>query len=62
MAVVRPEQPADVVAIHAIQAVTFPTDLEARLVFLLRAARHLAVPVVAKVFGAVVGHVAFSPV
>ena len=62
MAVVRPEQPGDVVAIHVLHAASFPTDAEARLVSLLRAAGHLPVSLVAEVDGAVVGHVAFSPV
>src|SRR5260370_1182237 len=62
MAVVRPEQPGDVAAIHAVHAASFPTDAEARLVGLLRAAGHLPVSLVAEAGGAVVGHVAFSPV
>ena len=40
----------------------FPTDAEARLVRLLRDARHLTVSLVAETDGAIVGHVAFSPV
>ena len=62
MAVVRPEQPCDVAAIHAVHVASFPTDLEARLVSLLRAAGHLPVSLVAEADGAIVGHVAFSPV
>ena len=62
MTVVRPEQPGDVAAIHAVHAASFPTDAEARLVSLLRAAGHLPVSLVAEADGAVVGHVAFSPV
>jgi putative acetyltransferase len=62
MAVVRPEQPGDVAAIHAVHAASFPTDVEARLVNLLRAAGHLLVSLVAEADGAVVGHVAFSRV
>src|SRR5260370_1022476 len=62
MAVVRPEQPGDVAAIHAVHAASFPTDAEARLVGLLRAAGHLPVSLVAEAGGAVVGHVAFGPV
>jgi putative acetyltransferase len=52
----------DVAAIHVLHAASFPTDAEARLVSLLRAAGHLPVSLVAEVDGAVVGHVAFSPV
>jgi putative acetyltransferase len=62
MPVVRPEQPGDIAAIHALHAASFPTDAEARLVSLLRAAGHLPVSLVAEADGAVVGHVAFSPV
>ena len=61
-AVIRPEQPADAAAIHAVHAASFPTAAEARLVDLLRAAGRLAVSVVAESGGVVVGHVAFSPV
>ena len=38
--VVRPEQPGDDVAIDAVHAASFPTDAEARLVRMLRAAGH----------------------
>jgi putative acetyltransferase len=60
--VIRVEQPGDVLAIHAIHAASFPTDAEARLVDLLRAAGRLSVSLVAEVDGALIGHVAFSPV
>jgi putative acetyltransferase len=62
MVSVHPERPRDVAAIHAVHAASFPTDLEARLVGLLRAAGRLPVSLVAEVGGAVVGHIAFSPV
>ena len=62
MALVRSERPGDVASIHAVHAASFPTDLEARLVGLLRGAGRLLVSLVAEVDGAVVGHVAFSPV
>lgn len=62
MIAVRPEQPGDAAAIHALLAASFPTDAEARLVDLLRAAGHLTLSLVADEDGAVVGHVAFSPV
>jgi putative acetyltransferase len=62
MALVRPEQPGDVAAIHAVHVASFPTDAEARMVSLLREAGHLLVSLVAEADGAVVGHVAFSPV
>jgi putative acetyltransferase len=62
MIVVRTEQPGDMDAIHAVLAASFPTDAEARLVRLLRAAGSLSVSLVADAGGVVVGHVAFSPV
>jgi len=62
MVVVRNEQPKDVAAIHAVHAASFPTDAEARLVDLLRNARHLSVSLVAEIGGTLVGHIAFSPV
>jgi putative acetyltransferase len=51
-----------VAAIHAVLAASFPTDLESRLVDLLRGAGRLRVSLVAEVDGALVGHIAFSPV
>src|SRR5689334_1397668 len=62
MATVHPERPGDAAAVHAVHAASFPTELEARLVDLLRAARRLRVSLVAEVEGVVVGHIAFSPV
>ena len=62
MVMLRPEKVGDETAIHALHASCFPTDAEARLVDLLRDAGRLRVSLVAVVDGAVVGHVAFSPV
>jgi putative acetyltransferase len=62
MVSVHPERLGDVAAIHGVHAASFPTELEARLVGLLRAAGRLPVSLVAEVGGAVVGHIAFSPV
>lgn len=62
MMVVRPEAPTDLSAIHAVHASCFPNDREARLVRLLRDADQLLVSLVAEIDGAVVGHIAFSPV
>jgi putative acetyltransferase len=62
MVAVHPEQPGDTAAIYAVHAASFPTDLEARLVDLLRAAGRLSVSLVAQVGAEVVGHIAFSPV
>jgi predicted N-acetyltransferase YhbS len=62
MVAIRAERPGDVAAIHGVHTASFPTDLESRLVDLLRGAGRLPVSLVAEVDGAVVGHIAFSPV
>jgi putative acetyltransferase len=62
MTAIRAERAGDAAAIHAVHAASFPTDGEARLVDALRAAGRLVVSRVAVIDGAVVGHVAFSPV
>jgi putative acetyltransferase len=59
---IRQERLEDVAAIHDLIAASFPTDAEARLVDLLRAGGRLTLSLVAEVDGAVVGHVAFSPI
>jgi putative acetyltransferase len=59
---IRPEQIADLPRIRAVHCACFPTDAEARLVGLLRDAGRLSVSLVAETDGAIVGHVAFSPV
>lgn len=59
---IRDERPGDVAAIFSVHAAAFGADAEARLVDLLRAAGRLTVSLVAESDGAVVGHVAFSPV
>jgi putative acetyltransferase len=59
---IRPEQPTDLAAIHALNAASFPAPGEARLVDLLRDAGRLQVSLVADAGLALVGHVAFSAV
>ena len=59
---VRRELPADQAAIHALHLASFPTGAEAALVDALRAAGTLRISLVADEAGAVLGHVAFSPV
>ena len=59
---IRRESPADIAAIHALHAASFPTPGEARLVDTLRAAGHLWASLVAVENEQLMGHVAFSPV
>lgn len=62
MTLPRPESATDIAAIHTLHAACFPSDAEARLVDALRAAGRLSVSLVVEIDGAVVGHVAMSPV
>ncbi|WP_165248833.1 GNAT family N-acetyltransferase [Paludisphaera soli] len=62
MTIIRPERPGDEAAIRDVIASAFPTEAEANLVDLLREAGRLSISLVAEVDGAIVGHVAFSPV
>lgn len=62
VAVIREETEADIPAIHRVNALAFPTDAEAKLVDVLRAAGALTLSLVADAEGAIVGHIAFSPV
>ena len=62
MILIRPEEPGDRDAIHAVHTASFPTAGEARLVNALRVAGSLCVSLVAVIEGEIVGHVAFSPV
>jgi putative acetyltransferase len=59
---VRKESPADVEAIHALHAASFPTAAEAALVDALRAAGQLSISLVAIERAQVIGHVGLSPV
>ena len=60
---IRPERPGDHSAIAEIVRAAFPTDAEARLIGLLRDQGDLTVSLVAEdAAGALLGHVAFSPV
>jgi putative acetyltransferase len=58
----RSETAADRAAIFEVHRAAFPSDAEARLVDLLRAAGRATVSLVLEVDGAVAGHVLFSPV
>jgi putative acetyltransferase len=59
---VRKEYPADIAAVRELVNASFPTHAEAELVDALRAAGRLAISLVGVAGGAVIGHVAFSPV
>lgn len=59
---IRPETPSDAAAIRRVHVEAFGQPHEADLVDALRAAGALRVSLVAAEAGAVVGHVAFSPV
>ena len=61
-AVVRPERPADVIAIRNVHDAAFGGTGEGRLVDALRDAGKLVVSLVAETDGELVGHVGFSPV
>lgn len=58
----RPETSADIAVIHQLHTAAFGGPGEARLVDALRAAGALTISLVAAEAGAVVGHIAFSPV
>ncbi|MBS0209314.1 MAG: N-acetyltransferase [Planctomycetes bacterium] len=57
---IRPETPADVVAVREVNRRAFGRDGEARLVDALRDEGYVRVSLVAEVDGQVVGHVLFS--
>jgi putative acetyltransferase len=60
---IRPEQPGDIPAVHALVASAFPTDAEARLVDALRANGKAIYSFVAvNEQDEVLGHVLYSPV
>ena len=61
-ATIRAEAPRDIEAIHRVNVAAFGQEEEARLVDALRDAGVLTVSLVAIADGAVVGHIAFSPV
>jgi putative acetyltransferase len=62
MFLVRPELPADAVAIRSTHRLAFGAPTEAQLVDALRAAGQTCVSLVADIDGSVTGHVMLSPV
>jgi len=59
---IRPEQPSDLAAIHAINTAAFETEDEAILVDTLRVQADPVVSLVAELNGELVGHILCSPV
>lgn len=59
---IRPEDPDDLAAVHAVNEAAFEASAEADLVDALRRKAQPLVSLVAEVAGSVVGHVLFSPV
>jgi len=59
---IRPERPADVAAVHALNAAAFGRAVEAEAVDAVRADGAARISLVAELAGEVVGHVMFSPV
>ena len=58
---IRPERRDDIEAIFEIEASAFETDMEARLVDILRSDGDLTVSLVAEKDGEIIGHIALSP-
>ena len=59
---IRPEQPNDVAAVHAVNSAAFETRAEADLVNALRAQADPFISLVAVAAGSIVGHICLSPV
>jgi putative acetyltransferase len=58
---IRPEEPKDHSAVHAVNQSAFETSTEANLVDVLRREAHPIISLVAEAGGTIVGHVMFSP-
>ena len=61
-AVIRDERGGDEAGIRRVHQAAFPTDLESRLVDMLRQSGRLTISLVALAGEEIVGHIAFSPV
>ena len=59
---IRPEDPNDLAAVHAVNEAVFESAAEADLVDALRGKAQPLISLVAEVAGSVVGHILFSPV
>jgi putative acetyltransferase len=59
---IRPEEPADAMAVRAVNEAAFGSGVEAEIVEKLRAQSDSLVSLVAELDGVVVGHIVFSPV
>ena len=60
--IVRPEDPEDYTAVHAVNLSAFETAAEANLVDVLRREVNPYISLVAEDAGAIMGHIMFSPV
>jgi putative acetyltransferase len=60
--IIRPEEPADHLAIHAVNVSAFETPAEANLVEVLRKEANPVISLVAEQNSGIVGHIMFSPV
>ena len=58
---IRPENPDDLAAVHAVNEAAFETSAEADLVDAMRGNAEPLISLVAEVAGSVVGHILFSP-
>jgi putative acetyltransferase len=59
---IRPERAADASAVRAVNESAFETDVEARLVDVLRVEASPLVSLVAEIDGSICGHILFSPI
>jgi putative acetyltransferase len=59
---IRSESPADIDAIHAVNAAAFKTSTEADLVDVLREVARPFISLIADDSGAIIGHILFTPV
>lgn len=58
---IRPEKPEDIDLIFAVEEAAFETDMEARLVNILRDEGDLTISLVAEQDDEIIGHIALSP-
>lgn len=59
--IIRPETPSDIAHVYNVTAAAFSTNMEARLVDILRADGDLCISLIAESDGEIIGHIALSP-